>query len=356
MPRPVGKIRILLSTRVIFDLEEADEIFKKDPKAYADYLRGRNDYKDAYDEAYNGRKLDKGPMFDFVRAALSLNTDRDAPVIEIGVICKDTAETALPIFRNLDMQGLIGIEARFAQAGRPVLLEEHQTFGTDLFLTRNAADAQTAVDANIAAAVINFPPGGVTYDFPPEGPIRFWVDGDAVMFGSSAERVYREQTLDFYKDNETNLFNQAIEPGPFTALLTKISAVNAAAEGDAPFELSLLTARGAGASTRVFTIAEHYNIHFNGHMIFLGGTEKKHALQSYRPHMFFDDQQTHLKDGMYHCATGLVPYATGCAMDEHLKLKAAQEFNVAASPEAPDAAAPVAVKLEQQGPPTQPKN
>lgn len=340
MPRPLGHIRILLSARVLLNLEEADRIFKESgPAEYADYMRGRGKYEQDFDAAMGGRKIEKGPLWNVAHAMLELNKQHpDRLAIEIGVICKDTAETALPIFRNLDVQGLGKLEGRYALAGKAIAIEDHKAFGTDLLLTRNAEDAQFAVDNNIAAATLNFPPSGQPYERNKDGQIRIWVDGDAVTFGSSAELVYRklateEDGLQKYKQHEADHFNDPVEPGPFTDLLVKISQLNRLfPPGQEPFELSLLTARGAEAAARVFTIAENLGIEFNGRMVFVSGAEKRHTLEAHKPDFFFDDQQTHLKEGMHFCATGLVPYAKDSPMDVYTreqaaKQEAAQKFN-----------------------------
>lgn len=342
MPRPLGKIRLMLSARVVLDLEEADAIFKKDPAEYADYMRARGQYADAYDATVSGRKISKGPLFNFVQTALSLNKDPANPVIEVCVICKDNGETALPIFRSLDVHGLGAVEMRYALSGHSLTKAHHDAFGTDFFLTRNAADAQNAVDLGIAAAAVNFPPNGLAYELTDCKQLKLCFDGDAVTFGSSAERYYREKGVDIYKAYEGKNFDKHIEPGPFTALLQKMTEVNhSVTDGEAPFELSLLTARGGLASARVLTVAEKFGIDFNGQLLFLAGAAKKDPLLHLKWHMFFDDQQTHLEHAMEHCATGLVPYQTGSAMDKYQKAQArkattnptAVAFNKESAPE-----------------------
>lgn len=331
MPRPLGKVRLMMSARLLLDLEEADAIFKRDPAEYVDYMRARGKYQEAYDASVSGRKLNKGPLFDLAQTALALNKDPENPLVEICLVCKDTGETALPIFRSIDVHGLGKIEMRYALSGHGIEKSHHDAFGTDLLLTRNPADAKAAVDLGIAAAAVNFPPDGRVYELTGCHQLRLCFDGDAVTFGSSAERYYRENTIEKYKKYEDVNFDKHIEPGPFTSLMAKMSEINRGfPAGQEPFELSLLTARGGPAAARVFTIAEHFNIEFNGHCIFLGGAGKKDPLLHLKWHMFFDDQQTHLEHAMHHCATGLVPYATGSEMDTHLKKKAQKEARATA--------------------------
>lgn len=324
MPRPLGHIRILLSSRVIFDLEEADKIFaEKGAAEYADYMRARGAYVKDYDPEVLGRRFKPGPMWNFVLAALELNNVAPGTV-EIGMICKDTGETALPIFRNLDVSG-VGIEYRLATAGKPIRSSDLNTFNADLFLSRNAADVQKAVDLGIAAAVINFP-AGASYQRLKGRPLRFWVDGDAVTFDSDAELGYQTNGLEKYRKDEFNKVAKPLGPGPFTAFLAKLSQANARfPRGEQPFELSLLTARGGPAAARVIPTVEKLGIEFNGELYFLGGADKTDALKAHMPDIFFDDQMVHLDKAQFFCPTGHVPYKTGSAMFNFLKEKAAAE-------------------------------
>lgn len=334
MARTLGHIRILMSSRVLLDLEEADKVFKeKGVEGYTDYMLCRGEYAKDMDEALGCRRLKKGPLFDFALAMDKLNAlSKKDPIVEVGMTCKDETDTALALFRNLNETALaVALEYRITTAGAPVSPKIHKAFKTDLFLTRSESDAQIAIDLDIAAAVVNFPPRG-TYDYDYNvQPVRIIVDGDAVAFGDSAEVRYREaidsgktyaEGLKAYKDGEKRDVNQAVEPGPFTPILAKISQLNSLfPRGEAPFEISLLTARGGPASDRALSTAFQHGIKFNGVSGFMGGASKHEFLAEHKPHLFFDDQQTHLEKSAEFCPTGRVPYKTASPMFEYLLRK-----------------------------------
>lgn len=322
MPRPMGHIRILLSSRVIFDLEEADKIFAQKGEAeYADYMCGRGTYENDFDAQAMGHKLKPGPLFNLMMAALKLNQVSPGTV-EIGMVCKDTAETALPIFRNLDLLEAV-VDYRIATGGHALTSADLSGFDADLFLSRNSVDVQLAIDNDIAAATVNFP-AGASYARRPGKPVRIWVDGDAVTFGSSAEVVYQKQGLENYYKHEFNNASNPIETGPFSKFLIKLSQLNAKfPKGAQPFELSLLTARGGHPSARALSTIEKLGIAFNGGMYFLGGVDKGPVLEAHMPDIFFDDQQVHLKDAQDFCPTGHVAYKTDGPMHKFLQEKAA---------------------------------
>ena len=321
MPRPLGHIRILLSSRVVFDLEEADRIFaEKGAAEYTDYMRARGAYQKDYDADAMGRKLAPGPLWNFVAAALKLN-EAFPGAVEGGLFCKDTAETALPIFRNLDTSGE-DISYRISTAGKPLTLQDLKAFGADLFLSRNPSDVQMAIDNDVAAATINFP-AGASYERLEGRPLRLWLDGDAVTFGSSAEVGYQRNGLERYIRDEFNAASQGVEAGPFTTLLAKISQLNKGfPKGAQPFELSLLTARGGLAAARVLTTVEKLGVDFNGELYFVSGASKTDVLRAHSPDIFFDDQQTHLIGAASFCPTGHVAYKTGSPIQHFLQEQA----------------------------------
>lgn len=342
MARPLGHIRILIGARTLFNLEEADAIFReKGEREYADYMRGRGKYATDFVPELGGRALPKGPMWEFAKMALSLNKPGEEPVVEVGLLCKDTGETSVPIFRNLDVNGLAGIGYRIATAGNKLEMSDHEAFGTDLLLTRNAEDVQLAVDNGIAAAVINVPPSGTVYNRKPEKALRIFVDGDAVAVGQTAEVGYQKNGLDKYRRDESKNFDVKIEPGPFTAFLAKISALNASLPaGEQPFKISLLTARGNEAAARMPLACEKLGIVFNDRLFFLSGADKATVLKAERPDLFCDDQQTHLTQSQLYVAAGQVAYPTGSEMYKLRQVReAAAEMTGKEAPSAQKAAA-----------------
>jgi len=319
MARPMGHIRIMMSARVLLDLEKADEIYRaKGADAYTDYLRCRGRYKKDFDPAVGGRRLQKGPLHHFAAACLKLNEVAGKPLVEIGLSCKDEQESALAIFRNIDLNGLGEINFRRATAGQDLSPADHEAFGTDMLLTRNRRDAQNATDIGIAAAAIHIPAKGFDYRRADNDQVRLWVDGDAVAFGSSAEVRYRTKGLEVYRELEDKEFDQGIEAGPFTEVLAKISQLNAQFPRDQqPFEIVLVTARGANAGARALTFAEQHGFKFNGGMYFLGGASKAGPLKAHKPDLFLDDQLVHLEAACDYCPTGLVAYPKGSPMYEY---------------------------------------
>lgn len=345
MPRPRGHLRILFSARVLLNLEEAHRLYTQtwhdarqqgvdDRSAraraaarYNDFVSCRGEFSSGpYDAEVQGRRFDKGPLFDFALALAQLNRGAEEPLVEIGLSAKDEALSGITIFRNLDTSALADtLDYRLLTCGRAITSPFHQSFGTDLFLSRNERDVQCARDIGIASALINFPDDWEYDNSQHQGPLKIMVDGDGVAWGDKSEQRFREalshagnmkEGLEKYIALEDREFAQPIEAGPFTRVLEKISRLNGRfAHDDAPFEISLLTARGGRASTRALTTLVNHDIALNGFAEFKGGATKADGLRAHGPDVYFDDQQTHLSEGRL-CPSGLVFYVSDSPLNK----------------------------------------
>jgi len=337
MPRPRGHLRVLFSARVLLNLEEADKVYRETlhksvaegidrtvarqlaVTQYNDFVTCRGAFEDTpFDADVRGRRFSKGPLYDFAMALARLNQLSDEPLVEIGLSAKDEAESGITIFRNLDVTELGDfLDYRLLTCGNQITPQFHQSFGTDLFLSRNPVDVQCARDTGIASALINFPDQWEYDHSTHTGPLKIMVDGDCVAWGDKAEQRFRESVaqagnvregLDRYIALETEEFDKPIEQGPFTGVLEKISRLNDRfPREEAPFLISLLTARGGKASTRALTTLMDHDITLNGFAEFKGGAVKADGLRAHDPDVYFDDQATHLSEGRL-CPAGLVFY------------------------------------------------
>lgn len=339
MSRQRGYLRILFSSRVLLDLESADAVYRQTYEqvlarnadsriaraeavaAYGDFVSCRGNFADApYDPEVQGRRFAKGPLYDFALALSRLNHESGEDMVEIGLSAKDEAESGITIFRNLDVTELGDhLGYRLLTCGNPVIQSFHDSFGTDLFLSRNPQDVQHARDHGVASALIHFPDGWEYDHSERRGPLKIMVDGDGVAWGDRAEQRFREslaQAEDFkeglgrYAALEARDFNTPIERGPFTQVLEKISRLNERFDRDeAPFQISLLTARGGKASTRALTTLKDHDIALNGFAEFKAGATKADGLRAHDPDVYFDDQAGHLSEGRL-CPAGLVFYVS----------------------------------------------
>lgn len=104
--------------------------------------------------------------------------------------------------------------------------------------------------------------------------------------------------------------------GPFASFLKKLAQLQKRLPDPVEYSdvrLSIVTARNAPAETRVITTLRAWDVYVDA-AFFLGGLSKQRILAALRPHIFFDDQETHTLPASVVVAAGKVPYATSSAL------------------------------------------
>lgn len=275
------KLVIGISSRALFDLDDAHAIFDQQGlAAYREYQREHED-----------EPLGPGTGFPLARALLHINDRIAERLVEVIVISRNDASTGLRVMNSIEHHG-IDI-SRFAFVDGGASWRYHRAFHCDLFLTSNTNDAQQAADDGVPAALLLRVPDEPLDEPPSEVRIAF--DGDAVLFSEESERIYREQGLDAFIEHEKLYANQPLDPGPLKPFLDALARIQSRfPNGDAPMRLALVTARNAPAHRRVMTTLRDWGINLN-ETFFLGGAQKAGVLSILKPHIFFDDQLTHLE-------------------------------------------------------------
>ena len=87
----------------------------------------------------------------------------------------------------------------------------------NLFLSANEADVRAALAAGVPAARV-YPHSARASDAHPQ-EVRIAFDGDAVLFGDEAERVFQRDGLDAFQAHETEHASRPLPAGPFKPLL-----------------------------------------------------------------------------------------------------------------------------------------
>src|SRR5205814_9998700 len=94
---------------------------------------------------------------------------------------------------------------------------------------------------------------------------------------------------------EAKLANQPMNPGPFKPFLMGIKLIQSHfSEDESPIRTALVTARNAPAHKRVVNTLRSWGVRID-ETFFLGGIDKGPVLEVLRPHIFFDDQMSHLE-------------------------------------------------------------
>jgi 5'-nucleotidase len=150
-----------------------------------------------------------------------------------------------------------------------------------------------AIDQKVPAALVLSPPEAL--DVGEVDQVRIAFDGDAVLFDDESERYYQDHGIDAFMDREKELAEVPMDPGPFKPFLAALGRIqDRFPERDSPVRLALVTARNAPAHKRVIKTLRDWKIRID-ESVFLGGIDKADVLAAMRPHIYFDDQLTHLE-------------------------------------------------------------
>lgn len=295
MPVDLSETLVIgISATALFDLSEADRVFKA--KRAEDPETAILEYRD-YMLAHEDDPLEDGTGMPLVKALLGLNKHQrssdENPIVEVVIISRNSPETGFRVLKEIRRRGL-GITRSAFTAGEPSS-DYLEAFYVDLFLTTNEEDAQQVVDTRVCAgAVVKQPPKSRSQLT--EDQVRFAFDADAVLFGHDSELVNQTEGLDAFWQTEDAQKDVPLQEGPHANLLRKLSKIQERLPGrieHSPVRLAIMTARNSPAEMRVINTIRSWNVYID-QAFFLGGLQKSRFLKAFKPHIFFDDQDSHL--------------------------------------------------------------
>jgi 5'-nucleotidase len=293
MPADLSKSLVIgISSRALFDLEEADDVHRKHGnKAYATYQLEHEEVT-----------LAPGAGFPIVQAILDLNKKvqghRPADVV---IMSRNSPATSLRMFRSIEYYGL-DIQRAVLASGAP-LAPYLNAFSVDLYLSADEQDVRKALSDGIAAAVI-YP---TAKEISPYDEIRIAFDGDAVLFNDEADLIFNEKGAEAFFEFERIHAQDPLPEGPFGRLLRMLSILQKDPQfKKPPIRTALVTSRGMPAHLRVLYTLRAWNVEID-EAFFMGGVAKTEILRTFRPHIFFDDQESHCRAAAEVVSTGRVP-------------------------------------------------
>ncbi|MGY0218721.1 5'-nucleotidase [Endozoicomonadaceae bacterium StTr2] len=289
MPHPIEtKLVIAISSSALFDLSESHAIYaEKGPIAYK-----------AFQEANMDKVLGKGVAFPFIKRFLNINNRfPEQEPVEVVLLSRNSAASGQRVFRSIEHYGLNISRAAFMEGKSPY--KYIPAFNASLFLSANRQDVQCAIDAGYPAGVVL--PGKVVDDESDE-ELRIAFDFDGVIADDEAETIYKQGDLPEFHRHEIAKSHIPHKPGPLAELFKKLSFLQQLEDQEAGknkdyqriLRTAIVTARSAPAHERVVTTLDDWGVSAN-ETFFLGGMVKNRILGTLRPHIFFDDQQGHLK-------------------------------------------------------------
>lgn len=288
MAYPIDKkLVIAISSSAVFNMETADTVFRE---------QGEDAYRAHQQEKLN-TPFEKGVAFPFIRRLLHLNTvfAKEEPV-EVIVLSRNDPDSGRRFFESCRHYGLNITRGAFLCGKDP--FHYIDAFNAALFLSAKEQDVRAALEAGMPAGLVL--PTKAS-DEPDSDELRVAFDFDGVLAGDESEQVYQSGGLDAFHKSEEVMANEPLKPGPLHDLAKKLSywqkfEAKRRME-DATYQpllrIAIVTARSAPAHTRLVRTLEEWGLTAT-ETFFMGGIDKSRVLRVLKPHLFLDDQKSHL--------------------------------------------------------------
>lgn len=292
-----------VASSAMFDLTESDKVFRTD---------GEEKYR-KYQEDNKSVPLAPGMAFSFIKRLLSLNDlslDNAGPLTEVVLLSRNDPDTGLRVMNSIQHYGLNITRAIFQQGLSPYAYID--ALSISLFLSSNKSDVLEAIAKDFPAGYVM---DSKKIDDPNDDTLRIAFDFDGVLADDASETVMQQGNLEQFHDHETA---NVIEPhggGPLKNFLVRVSKIQRAEEerrkADPKYKnrlrVSIVTARNAPSHERAINTLKSWGVMAND-AFFLGGVEKKLVLDVLQPHIFFDDQSTHLATAIEAAPSVHIPF------------------------------------------------
>jgi 5'-nucleotidase len=302
MLNPVeGKLVIAVASSALFDLAESDGVYREQTlEAYRLYQRD-----------HENKPLPIGVAFPLIRRLLALN-DKAANYhpVDVVLLSRNDPDSGLRLFNSIREYNLDITRAAFVGGRDP--FRYLYAFDTCLFLSADPSDVLDALAKNVPAGRV-FPTDFIDDSSDEEFRIAF--DFDGVLADDSAELVFQEQCLDKFQESESRNASIPLPLGPLHRFLVQIAKLQEReralfqTQGDRPprIRTAIITARNAPAHKRVIVTLRSWGIQVD-EAFFLGGVDKTRILREFKPHIFFDDQLTHVTGAAAFVPCAHVPF------------------------------------------------
>ncbi|GGR15330.1 5'-nucleotidase [Streptomyces aurantiogriseus] len=284
-----NRLVIGIASSALFDLKESDAVFRRE---------GEESYR-AYQRENLDNTLRPGVAFPFIRRILSLNDLNPAgdPLVEVIILSRNDPDTGLRVMRSIKAHELPISRAVFMQGRAPYRFM--RALHMSLFLSADENDVREAVASGLPAGRVL---GSAVADDPADRELRIAFDFDGVLAGDESERVYQQDGLEGFRAHEALNVTTPHDAGPLRDFLSEVNKLQRREEErrreDEDYAIrvhvSIVTARNAPAHERAVLSLNNWGVTVND-AFFLGGVDKSSIMDVLKPHIFFDDQESHLE-------------------------------------------------------------
>lgn len=283
------RLVVAVSTTALFDLSVEDEIFRTAGERA--FIR--------HQEEHEFDILAPGPAYPFVRRLLGLNAIFGNEQIDVVLLSRNDCSSGMRVVTSIEYYGL-SISRRIFTSGRPPW-PYAGALRAQLYLSSNEQDVRMAIDNGLPAGWM--PRQSVTDDG--DNELRIAFDFDGVIGDDSSDRVFKEKGLEQYRQHEAERASELIGAGPLSVFLEMISSLQRREriqkskhpDYQPRIRTALITARDGPTARRAVYYLRSRKIVID-EVMFLGGLDKTDFLNVFRPHLFFEDNLTAVKDAL----------------------------------------------------------
>ena len=291
---------IAVSSRTLFDLSDEHDIFLN---------KGVDEYR-SYQLANENQILKPGIAFSLVKKLLAISHPKtQVPLVEVVLISRNNGDTGLRIFNSIQHYGLNIQRAAFSNGKSPYTYLK--AFGAHLFLSAHNKDVKLALQSGYASAhlMTKYLEKENMQNNESHSQVRIAFDGDAVLFSDDSEKIYKQNGLAAFKENELKKAKIPLSDGPFKPFLMALHELQSLFKVDeTPIRTALVTARSAPSHKRVILTLREWGIRID-EALFLGGLDKAEFLKAFKADIFFDDQLIHIQSASdKNLTSGHVPH------------------------------------------------
>lgn len=283
------RLVIGLASSALFDLTESDQVFKNDgEEKYRQYQRDKEH-----------EQLEQGVAFPFIKKLLSINEiNPKNPPIEVILLSRNDPDTGLRVMNSIQKYELGITRALFLQGNLPY--RYIPALNIDLFLSANEKDVHEAISQKYPAGYVL--KSHFAENLLLDNELRIALDFDGVIIDDEAEKIFKSNnSVEEFHEYEKQHVHQVHNAGPLSSFLRKLSAVqnqeydfkSKNSSYQPKLRISIVTARNAPSHERVIHTLREWGVTVN-EAFFLCGVDKSKILEVLQPHIFFDDQVSHL--------------------------------------------------------------
>ena len=279
------RLVIGVASSALFDLSEPETVFQE---------YGSAAYHE-YQDQHLDDPLPPGVAMPFISRLLRFNAldpqRVDDPLVDVIVMSRNSAVTGLRVMRSVEHYGLPVIRAVFTSGRSPFAY--CPAFGVSLFLSGDEPSVRAAIHAGVPAGQVL---QSASVD-DGDDSLRVAFDFDGVLADDEAETEFAAGGLAGFQHFEADHVAVPHNPGPLKSFLTGLAALQRRERQATPnagmLRVAVITARSIPAHERAINTLRTWGVEVDD-MFFLAGADKGNVVEVLRPHIYFDDQTSHL--------------------------------------------------------------